>query len=119
MLAFNYKRSQTDGKFLQSFLLVSWSITMKIPEIVNNFSLYQNYPNPFNPVTSIEFEIKTAGDVQLIVYNISGEKIKTLVDRFVPRHRVEFDGSHLSSGNYFYTLQTKDFRETRMMSLTK
>jgi hypothetical protein len=92
------------------------------PVIVGqDYFLHQNYPNPFNPVTNIEFETRMAGNVQITVYNISGEKVATLFDQHVTpgRYTVPFDAGNLASGTYFYTLQTEDFRATRMMSLTK
>ena len=87
----------------------------------SQYSLNQNYPNPFNPTTTISFSLPQSGRVQLDVYDISGRFITRLVDgtKGVGTHRVEFGGENLSSGLYFYTLQTDGYRETRMMMLVK
>ena len=90
------------------------------------FSLSQNYPNPFNPSTTIKFSIpfvETGHDpsLQLIVYDILGNEVATLVneDKPVGSYRVEFDGSNLPSGIYFYQLRAGNFVETKKMILLK
>ena len=89
--------------------------------IVDNFRLEQNYPNPFNPRTHIKFSITKPQDVKLVVYNLLGEEISTLLNEKKPagEHTVEFDASRLPSGLYFYTLSTADFQETRKMVLIR
>lgn len=93
------------------------------PEIVNNFSLQQNYPNPFNPNTKINYEIFAAANVSLKVYDIRGKEIATLVsERKIPgMYIVDFNSVKygLSSGIYFYRLQTGVFFETKKMLLIK
>lgn len=83
--------------------------------------LYQNYPNPFNPVTHIRFDIVKAGIVKISVYNINGQKVVELVDRQMKagKHTVEFDGSILNSGLYYYTLETDDIVSTKKMLIIK
>ncbi|MDI6401236.1 glycosyl hydrolase 53 family protein [Balneolaceae bacterium ANBcel3] len=83
--------------------------------------LWQNYPNPFNPVTRIGYEIHQAGHVYLRVFTISGQKVDTLVNshRSPGRYTVEFDGSTLSSGAYFYVLQVGETSFSRHMTLIK
>jgi len=78
----------------------------------DKFFLHQNFPNPFNPTTKIKFDIPNdAGlqtkDVRLVIYNTSGEVISTLVNRRLSpgNYEVEFNGSNLSSGIYFYKLE--------------
>jgi len=77
-----------------------------------DFSLSQNCPNPFNPVTNIRFSIPDAGNVKLSVYNMLGEKVKTLVDihKTAGEYSVEWNGTDsagqkMSSGVYFYKLE--------------
>ncbi|MEJ2615563.1 MAG: T9SS type A sorting domain-containing protein, partial [Ignavibacteriaceae bacterium] len=68
------------------------------------FNLYQNYPNPFNPETKIEFTLKTSGKIKLLVYDILGDKIATLIDGYEKNgfHSINFNASDLCSGVYFY-----------------
>ncbi|MBE0571220.1 MAG: M20/M25/M40 family metallo-hydrolase [Ignavibacteriaceae bacterium] len=86
--------------------------------------LFQNYPNPFNPNTKIEFRLASAsggGFVNLTVHDILGNEVVTLVNEDKPsgEYVVEFDGSNLPSGIYFYRLQAGAFSETRKMILLK
>lgn len=90
-------------------------------EIVRDFVLHQNYPNPFNPSTSINFDLQKSGRVSLTVYNVLGEKIATLVDGRLTfgAHKVDFDATGLTTGIYYYALETENSRITRQMILTK
>jgi cyanophycinase len=101
----------------------------------NEFVLYQNYPNPFNPSTTISFTIPTSpfnpspyqGEgnrerlTSIIVYDILGRKIATLLNEEINPgfYEVEFNGSNLSSGIYFYKLSTPGYSETKSMVLLK
>lgn len=86
-----------------------------------NYSLYQNYPNPFNPATKINYEIKQDGFVGLKVYNVIGQLVKELVGEFknAGNYEVKFNGSNLSSGMYFYRIESGEFVETKKMILIK
>jgi hypothetical protein len=85
------------------------------------FELSQNYPNPFNPVTTISFSVPTQSHVKLIVYDQLGNEVKTLVNdvKSAGRHSVEFDGSSLSSGVYFYKLQSENYVSIKKLILMK
>jgi len=92
----------------------------------NRYRLGQNFPNPFNPSTEIRFALKEAGRVELSIYNVIGQKVKTLADREFPagEYSLSWDGRDerglaLSSGVYFYQLSAKNFLETRKMVLIK
>ena len=85
------------------------------------FELHQNYPNPFNPSTMISFSIPEADHVRLSVSNAIGEEIAVLADRLMNagRHSLNFDGSGLSSGVYYYTVTTNGKKLSKKMILIK
>jgi len=85
------------------------------------FQLYQNYPNPFNPTTKISYELEQPGDVKLIVYDLLGNAIKTLVNKFQNsgKYSVNFSGDELSSGVYFYKLKINNLYLTKKMILLR
>lgn len=84
-------------------------------------SLYQNYPNPFNPITQIRFDLAKTSDVKLKVYNIGGQVVAELADGVMNSgsHTVDFDGSRLNSGVYYYTLEVNGKSYTQKMILMK
>ncbi len=96
-------------------------ITNISSESPKSFMLGQNYPNPFNPVTNIRIQMPKTGFAKLIVFDVLGREVKTLVNEELKAgsYRVDFDGSRLSSGIYFYRLETSGFTETRKMILIK
>ena len=81
--------------------------------------LHENYPNPFNPVTTIRFDLKQAEHVRLSVYNMLGQKVRSLVDGVVHggAHEYTFDAQGLPSGSYLYLLETSTGRQSRVMLL--
>jgi hypothetical protein len=81
----------------------------------------QNYPNPFNPATRISYSIPESGNVKLVVYDMLGKEITTLVNVYKEAgiHNVEFDGSSLPSGLYIYTIQSGKFRDSKKLMLLK
>jgi cyclomaltodextrinase / maltogenic alpha-amylase / neopullulanase len=94
----------------------------------NRFSLLQNYPNPFNPITTIKYSVGGQGtaNVKLIIYNILGQKVKTLVNDFKSPGQYSTiwngrndNGIEVSSGVYLYLLKVKDFVETKKMIFLK
>jgi len=91
--------------------------------IVKDFKLEQNYPNPFNPNTVIGFQVSVAGQVSLKVYDLSGKEITTLVKgNFIPgSYEINFNADKygLTSGVYFYRLQSGNSVETKRMILIK
>lgn len=89
-------------------------------------ALHQNYPNPFNPSTEIRFELPTARDVKLTIYNQVGQSIRTLVDRRMKAgaYALKWDGTDnagqgVASGVYFYSIEAGDFSQIRKMTLVK
>ncbi|MFZ1853033.1 MAG: SBBP repeat-containing protein, partial [Nitrosomonas sp.] len=87
----------------------------------NRFSISQNYPNPFNPSTKIKFDIAKSGLVKLIIFDISGKEVASLVEENLSpgSYETEFDGSKLTSGVYFYKIETGSFTETKKMLMIK
>jgi len=85
------------------------------------YSIEQNAPNPFNPTTTIGFTLAEAGDVNIDVYNVAGQKVDTLVNDFMESgsHSVVWDASGFSAGVYFYTIKSGDFSRTMKMTLLK
>ncbi len=85
------------------------------------FEMAQNYPNPFNPTTIINYSVSKRCLVMIKVYDVLGKEVKTLVneERRSGNYSVEFDGSKLSSGVYFYRMQAGDFIETKKLILLK
>jgi photosystem II stability/assembly factor-like uncharacterized protein len=110
-----------DNRTLSRYYVL-WGGIQKIGSLTpKEFSLSQNYPNPFNPITMINFQIAKSGEVKLIVFDILGRKIATLVNEQLQpgTFEAEWDASNNSSGVYFYKLITPEFTETRKMVLIK
>jgi len=91
------------------------------PQIAVDFDLQQNFPNPFNPTTKIPFDITKAVDVKLVIFDVNGRQVRTLVnERLMPQHyEYEFDASNLASGTYFYQLDVNGIKITKQMLLIK
>ncbi len=86
------------------------------------FKLAQNYPNPFNPLTAINFQLASSSNVRLVVYNLLGQEVKTLLSGKLSAgsHQVVFNASKFSSGVYFYKLMSDaGFVQTRKMVILK
>jgi len=85
------------------------------------YALEQNYPNPFNPSTTINFSIAEASVVKIAIYNLLGQEVALPVNEFKEpgTHTITFDASELTSGAYFYTIETPQFKQTRKMLLAK
>ncbi|MCU0372518.1 MAG: T9SS type A sorting domain-containing protein, partial [Ignavibacteria bacterium] len=89
------------------------------------FELYQNYPNPFNPTTKISFDLPKDAKVKLVIYDILGREMKTLINnefRTAGKYTTEFNGSQLASGVYFARILVndgKDFIAVKKMVLIK
>ncbi len=105
------------------------SISPQNALLPDEFHLSQNYPNPFNPRTKITYRLASGSRVQLTVFDVSGRKVRELVKKFQPagKYLVEFDGSPLASGIYFYRLmvqpagagKTESFTEIKKMVLVR
>ena len=92
-----------------------------IDKIPKTYVLFQNYPNPFNPITHIRYGLPKATDVKIELFNILGQRVKTLLNTRKPAgyHVVVFDGGKLASGVYIYRIVAGNFREVKKMILIK
>jgi hypothetical protein len=90
-------------------------------EIPSGFRLSQNYPNPFNPVTNIEFALPNKSFVKLVVYDMLGKMVETLVngEYGAGTYKVDWNAANLPSGVYFYKLETGSFTSVKKMMLVK
>ncbi|MGB0346079.1 MAG: T9SS type A sorting domain-containing protein, partial [Balneolaceae bacterium] len=88
---------------------------------VLNFELEQNYPNPFNPSTTIQYQLESAGEVLLQVFDIQGRLVETLINgvQGAGAHQIQFDGSNIASGTYIYRLTASGEVLTKSMQLVK
>jgi subtilisin-like proprotein convertase family protein len=112
-------------------ILKAWCITfffscplggVQQVEVPFTYRLYQNYPNPFNPVTTIKYGLPKYGNTKLVVYDILGKVVATLVDNELKdagTYEVQWDASNFSSGIYFYTLESGNYKETKRMVLIR
>ncbi|MEJ2103362.1 MAG: T9SS type A sorting domain-containing protein [Ignavibacteriaceae bacterium] len=92
-----------------------------LPIPINNYLLYQNYPNPFNPTTTIRYELPQDGVVTIDIYDILGQKVKTLLNEFkkADRYEATFNSTGLASGVYIYQMRVNDFITSKKMVLVK
>lgn len=86
-----------------------------------SFNLMQNYPNPFNPTTTINYSLDKPGHIKLVIYDLLGREIKSLVDEYKDSgtYKVDFNAENLSSGVYFYQLSDSKNVTTKSMILAK
>ncbi|MCF7859718.1 MAG: T9SS type A sorting domain-containing protein, partial [Candidatus Cloacimonetes bacterium] len=110
----------------QNYYLISLTDSENNTPVVNRTTLSQNYPNPFNPTTTINYSIAAEGNVELAVYNIKGQKVKTLVCKReeAGQHQIVWDGKDntnktVSSGIYFYRLASGKKTLNKKMLLLK
>ncbi len=115
VLAGTYGRGMWNRKDDELLAIVSTG------EVPFKYELYQNYPNPFNPSTKIKFAIPASGKVELEVYDINGRLVKTVVNGIIVAgtHEINFNGTGLASGVYFYKVSTKNFIAVKKMILLK
>ncbi len=90
-------------------------------EIIHDFILYQNYPNPFNPSTTIKFTIPKSEKVIIKVFDVLGKEASELLNekKSAGTYEIEFSGSNLSTGVYFYRMQAGNFIDTKKFLLVK
>lgn len=115
---YNYRLKQIDFNGNFEYFNLGSEVSIGIPD---KFKLSQNYPNPFNPSTKINYDLPADGKVNLTLFDISGREVATIVNEVQQAgyYSYTFNGANLSSGIYFYKIQTEQFSETKRMMLIK
>jgi len=103
------------------YLETNSGVTQNNNELPKEYSISQNYPNPFNPETKIKFDIPQLSDVKLLIYDITGRVVATLVNQELQpgRYEFKFEGNNFASGVYFYSIKAGSFSEVKRMFLIK
>jgi len=122
-------RNLNSGKYKYRLKQIDFNGNFKYFDLANEvvigspekFELSQNYPNPFNPVTHLGFGISNLGFVSLKVYDVIGKEITTLINEIKPAgyYEIEFNGSGLPSGIYYYKLEAGSFSQVKKMMIVK
>ena len=113
--SYRLKQIDNDGQF-------EYSSPVQIDlSSLSTFSLHQNYPNPSNPSTTIQFSLPAALNVKIIIFNLLGQEIRTLVNETKEAgiHEIIFDAQNLNSGVYIYKIEAGSYIQTRKMTLIK
>jgi hypothetical protein len=116
-----------NGSAIKFYPVASTGLDWKpISQAISNFRLYPNYPNPFNPETTIAFDLVKSGPVELKIYNVVGEEVKTLINNsLLPgSYKIIWDGTdnsdqQVASGIYIYSLKTGNSVQSNKMVLLK
>jgi len=125
-LKFIYNGMESSTKIKFTGNMEKQEVTLNFVSLPETFHLNQNYPNPFNPTTTISFNLPEKSKVYAVIYDIQGNKIKTLVNDNIQAgyHNIEWNatddhGNRVSAGIYFMNLQTGKFSRTQKMVLLK
>jgi len=112
---YRLKQIDNDGSYEYSEII---QVEIKSPD---EFILYQNYPNPFNPSTKIKYQIPGISFVTIKIYDVLGSEVAALVNEEKPagHYEIEFDGTNLPSGIYFYQFRDGSFVQTKKMLMIK
>jgi hypothetical protein len=128
MLYYRLVQIDLDRSLHESRTIQVGNVTSVAEAVSSEYLLTQNYPNPFNPTTSIRYTIGAVSSqqpadswVRLVVYDLLGREVAVLVDekKTPGNYAVQFDGSHLGSGVYFYRMQSANYVETRKLLLLR
>ena len=117
-----------DGKYYYRLKQIDYNGTYEYSDVIevdvrslNDYALEQNFPNPFNPSTQIKYSVPQSSQVQIIVFDVLGNELETLVNEEKPvgTYELNWNAVNLPSGIYFYQLQAGDFVQTKKMLLLK
>jgi hypothetical protein len=119
--------SNANGDYLDvTTTPLAWNAGESAGNQAPRFTFEQNFPNPFNPSTTLAYRLETPGNVRLIIFDIAGRRVATLVNQFQPLGRytikwsaVDWDGLKLVSGLYFARLQVDNLLAVKKLILTK
>ena len=127
--------SATDGYDVTSSSNGPWTVTIDAGWLLENaaedlipdvFALHNNYPNPFNPITNIRYDIPEVSDVRIDIYNLMGQRVRTLVSKAHQpgRYNIQWNatndmGAAVASGMYIYKIHAKDFTSVKKLLLMK
>jgi flagellar hook assembly protein FlgD len=114
------------GLYVFEYDVTTVAVDDNVTQMPTVYALQQNYPNPFNPVTQIVYELPEATRVTIAIYNLLGQRVKTLVSgqQIAGVHKVVWDGkdnlgNQVASGVYIYRLETENYSLSRKMVLVK
>jgi photosystem II stability/assembly factor-like uncharacterized protein len=113
------------GTHGRSMFEIDLSTLISVENIISTtakeYKLHQNFPNPFNPTTKINFEIPKAGNVSINIYDITGRLVSSLLNKnlSVGKYEIEWNASGISSGIYFYRIESGNFVDVKKMTLIK
>ncbi len=119
---YSYRLKQIDFNGNTEYFVLNGEVEVGIPSV---YAVSQNYPNPFNPTTKIDYDIPYDGKVSILLFDISGREVGKLVNevKTAGYYTVQFNGSNLSSGMYFYRItatgNNQNFVQTKKMILIK
>lgn len=116
---YQYRLKQIDNNGNFAYHSLNGYVEVGVPA---KYDLSQNYPNPFNPTTKIDFQLPNDSKVSIVIYDITGKEVKTLMNnefRKADYYTVMFNGSNLSSGVYFYRIIANKYLMTKKMVLLK
>ena len=119
----NIGRKAPNGKLIET---VARTTSSEVKVIPGKFELHQSFPNPFNPTTEIRFDLPEVSIVNLTIFNLMGQKIRTLSDAELNPgyHTLVWDGtsdngSQVATGMYFYSLEWAGMKKVKSMTLLK
>lgn len=120
--SYSYRLKQIDFNGNSEYFALSSEVVVGVP---SSYAMSQNYPNPFNPTTKIDFDLPYDGKVSIVLFDISGREVGTLVNdvKTAGYYTVQFNASNLASGMYFYRISAQgtnnNFVQTKKMVLIK
>ena len=118
---FNKDSAEFSSLYYKTKIFVTGGITQTGNNVSDKFILYQNYPNPFNPTTKIKFDIPKSSDIKITIFDAVGREVNNITQNNLNAgsYEYEFNGENLSSGIYYFKLQTKEFVKTVKMVMMK